>query len=169
MQFAGVNGRRAPSWTKTTTTSDLGSVSLSTLFGTGKTVLRGGYGIFYPSIFFRNFLGDTTLFSSLAPAMSLRAPGLKAFQFSKGFPYAPVESPGAAAGPSALLGQAVSLLRVRRNDATDAAMEFGVQQQIGSWLVDATYAANKGNHSGGWLQPESDRSADSPATGPVIE
>jgi hypothetical protein len=116
------------------------------VFGSGKTIVRAGYGIFYPSIFFRNFMGNTALFSTTRTSYTAQGPGLPAFQFANGFPYAPIESPGAAAGPSALLGQGVSL---RESDATTPMTQqwnFAIQQQIGDWLIDATYAANKGNH-----------------------
>ena len=45
------------------------------IFGTGRTVFRGGYGIFYPPIFFRNFLGNTQLFSTNSTSYVARAPG----------------------------------------------------------------------------------------------
>ncbi|MEO7650826.1 MAG: carboxypeptidase regulatory-like domain-containing protein, partial [Bryobacteraceae bacterium] len=79
------------------------------LFGTGRTVFRGGYGIFYPPIFFRSFLGDTQLFSTTTTNYVARAPGQPSFPFSQGFPTAPIESPGPKAGPGALLGQAVNI------------------------------------------------------------
>jgi hypothetical protein len=116
------------------------------VFGTGRTVLRGGYGIFYPSIFFRNFLGDTQLFSASSTSWVAQGPGLRAFRFQDGFPTKPLESPGASAGPLALLGQSVS---INENDPTTPLTQqwnFGIQHQLGGWLIDAGYAANKGNH-----------------------
>ncbi len=34
------------------------------LFGNGRTVLRGGYGVYYPAIHYRDFFGNTQLFAS---------------------------------------------------------------------------------------------------------
>jgi hypothetical protein len=116
------------------------------LSGAGKTVLRGGYGIFYPSIFFRTFLGDTQLFSTSSTSWVAQAPGQRAFRFQDGFPSKPIESPGASAGPLALLGQSVS---INENDPTTPLAQqwnFGIQHQLGGWFLDASYAANKGNH-----------------------
>ncbi len=45
------------------------------VLGNGKTIFRGGYGIFYPSIFFRTFLGDTHCSPPLVRHTSLRGQG----------------------------------------------------------------------------------------------
>ncbi|MCU0228595.1 MAG: TonB-dependent receptor, partial [Bryobacterales bacterium] len=116
------------------------------VFGSGKTILRGGYGIFYPSIFYSHFFGNVQLFSVTNTQYVARAPGERAFLFSDGFPFAPIESPGAAAGPSALRGQSTQYREEDRTTPLSQQWNFSVQQQLGSWLIDATYAANKGNH-----------------------
>jgi len=116
------------------------------IFGNGKTVFRAGYGIFYPTIFYREFLGNTQLFSTNRTTYVAQGVGLPAFRFQAGFPFAPISSPGAAAGPSALLGQAVAH---RESDATtpmSQQWDASLQQQLGDWLVDVTYSANKGTH-----------------------
>ena len=115
------------------------------IFGNGKTVLRGGYGIFYPSIFFRTFLGDTQLFSTTNTSYVARAPGERAFRFQDGFPTSPLGSPGSAAGPLALLGQSVALNESDPTTPMTQQWNLSIQQQLGNWLFDVTYAANKGN------------------------
>ncbi|MEZ5365412.1 MAG: carboxypeptidase regulatory-like domain-containing protein [Bryobacterales bacterium] len=114
--------------------------------GKGKTVLRGGYGVFYPSIFWRNFLGDVTLFSSTRTQYVTGTPGLAAFQFENGLPYAPDESPGASAGPAARLGQSVNLTESDKTTPLTQQWNFGIQHQIKDWMFEASYAGNKGNH-----------------------
>ncbi|MBI1354220.1 MAG: hypothetical protein GC160_07730 [Acidobacteria bacterium] len=119
--------------------------------GKGKTVVRGGYGIFYPSIFWRNFLGDVNLFSSTRTTYSAPT-NQKAFQFAQGFPFAPSESPGRTAGPEGRLGQSVNMTESKGTTPMTQQWSLGVQHQIGDWMFDVTYAGNKGNNfiSGGY-------------------
>jgi hypothetical protein len=116
------------------------------IFGKGTTVFRGGYGVFYPSIFYRNFLGDTQLFSTTNTQYVAQGPGQRALRFRDGFPRSPLEAPGAAAGPLGLLGQTVA---ITENDPTTPMTQqwnAGLQHQIGDWVFDVSYAGNKGNH-----------------------
>ena len=116
------------------------------LFGTAKTVLRGGYGVFYPPVFWRNFLGNTQLFTTTTTNYAALGPGQRAFRFAQGFPSAPLESPGAKAGPNALLGQGVSLTEDDPTTPLTQQWNLSLQHELFGWLIDVTYAGNKGNH-----------------------
>lgn len=116
------------------------------IFGTGKTVFRGGYGVFYPSIFYRNFLGDTQLFATTNTQYVALGPGQRALRFQDGFPRAPLEAPGAASGPLGLLGQSVSITESDPSTPITQQWNGGIQHQIKDWVFDVSYAGNKGNH-----------------------
>jgi len=116
------------------------------VFGSGQTVVRGGYGVFYPQVAYRDFFGNTQLFSTTHTSYSAPGPGQPIVLLKDGLPYAPLKSPGASAGPGALLGMGVSLTE---NDPTTPLTQqwnLSIQHQIKAWMIDATYAGNKGNH-----------------------
>lgn len=120
------------------------------LSGNSKTVIRGGYSIFYPTTFYRDFFGSTAGFANTATAYN--PPGnnsnLPAFQFKDGLPFPYTQPLGAALGPSAFLGQGVGWDQPSDNK-TPRSQQWGLSIQHefpGRWLVDAAYSANKTDH-----------------------
>jgi hypothetical protein len=119
------------------------------LDGKGKTVIRGGYAIFYPSIFNLSFFGNTTGFASTNTAYN--PPGnnsnLSAFMLSQGPPTPPIQPLGSALGPSAFIGQGVSYDQTHEKTPMSQQWDVSIQKQLpGNWMVDATYSGNHGTH-----------------------
>ncbi|WP_321472008.1 carboxypeptidase regulatory-like domain-containing protein [uncultured Paludibaculum sp.] len=119
------------------------------VFGTGKTVVRGGYAIFYPQTFYRDSFGNTAGFANTSTAYN-PANGnsnLAAFQFKDGFPTPAIEPLGPKLGPSAFLGQGVSWDQGGQKVPMSQQWTISLQQQLpGKWMVDAAYTANKGTN-----------------------
>jgi hypothetical protein len=120
------------------------------VFGRGTTVLRGGYGIYYPFIFYGGSFGSAgTGFASMTTTYNPAGNDFNyaAFQFKNGFPYAPLTPLGVAGGPDAFLGQAVKLTEATGPAPMSQQWNLSLQQQLpGRWLVDVTYSGNKGTH-----------------------
>lgn len=115
------------------------------LFGNTRTILRGGYGILYPSQMWRENYPSSNGFAQTSTNYPQTDPNRPAFALSQGFPSAPIPPQGRALGPTTFLGQSVTY------DETDGRMpmsqqfSFSVQQQLFSnWLIDASYTGNLG-------------------------
>ncbi|MEK7409085.1 MAG: carboxypeptidase regulatory-like domain-containing protein [Acidobacteriota bacterium] len=119
------------------------------LFGNGKTSLRGGYAVFYPYMFFRSNWPSRQGFALtntnyLPPGGDANFP---AFQFRNGFPTPPIPPQGSRLGPSAFLGQSVTWEEPDGSTSMSQQWNLSVQQQVtASWVVEATYTANRGAH-----------------------
>jgi hypothetical protein len=121
------------------------------VFGRGTTVLRGGYGIYYPFIFYSNGafgsqgLGFSSMSTSYLPAGTDY--NYAAFRLRDGFPYAPLQPLGASGGDDAFLGQAIPYTEAVGPTPMAQQWNFSLQHQLpGRWLVDVTYSGNKGTH-----------------------
>ena len=115
------------------------------LAGNGRTVLRAGYGMFYPSAFYRDFFGNTAGFANTSTAYLPPGgnPNFAAFQFRNGYPTPPTQPLGAKLGPSAFLGQGVSWDQSTEKIPRSQQWSATLQRQAGrSWLVEAGYSAN---------------------------
>jgi hypothetical protein len=110
-------------------------------------VLRGGYALLYTGTFGQAFISSSNGFSTtsnyLPPGNNTNFP---AFQLQNGPPS--VDQPlGAALGPGAFLGSAVTLEETRRSTPYVQQWNFGVQHELpGGWLIEGVYAGNRGVH-----------------------
>ncbi|MCW5962878.1 MAG: TonB-dependent receptor [Bryobacterales bacterium] len=147
-EFAGQDyGRSAIANVKNSFSPRIGfaySVDDSTTF-----VIRGGYGIFYPLIFARDYFGNGAGFATTSTAYL--PPGgnanLPAMRFSDGFPSAPIQPQGAALGPNAFFGQNVSYTQPNEPAPMTQQWNLGIQKQFGlGWMVDVTYSGSHGTH-----------------------
>ena len=143
--FANVDGQPA-NWRKEDLTNFGPRVGFALdVFGNTRTVLRGGYGILYPSQMWRENYPSANGFAQTSTSYPQADPNRPAFQLRQGFPSAPVLPQGRALGAAAFLGQSVFY------DETDGSMprsqqfSLSIQQQFsGNWLVEASYAGNLG-------------------------
>jgi len=115
--------------------------------GKSRTVIRGGYGIFYPSIFNTLDFGNPQGFASTSTSYTSSNGNLPAYQFQIGFPSAPILPQGRALGSSAFLGQSVTIDQKNQSTPMSQQWTLSFQKQLpGSWVVDASYAGNHGTH-----------------------
>jgi len=116
------------------------------LTGANKTILRGGYGIYYPPTFTIS-TGLTNGFASTSTSYNPVGPNVPAFQFYAGLPTPPIQPLGAALGPSGFLGQSVSFKQSRTLTPMSQQWTLSLEQQL-PWqiVVEGTYVANRGTH-----------------------
>lgn len=119
------------------------------IFGTGRTVVRGGYGLYYATNFHRDYFGGTAGFAAtptdyLPPGGNTNFP---AFRLRDGFPRPVTEPLGAALGPSAFLGGTVLHDEPNGKNIASHQWTLSVQQQLpGGFVVEAAYTANRATH-----------------------
>jgi hypothetical protein len=118
------------------------------VFGTGKTAVRGGYGIYYPSTFTTSFFSDvspgfnSSLTNYVGPGGSTQFP---AFQFSSGLPSPPIPPIGARLGPGAFESQGVNYVNPNGRTPYSQQWTLTVQQQLPhNFLLESGYSGNKG-------------------------
>ena len=119
------------------------------VLGNGKTIVRGGYAIFYPSIFNLNYFGNTSGFASTTT--SYAPPGgngnLPTSLLYQGLPEPPIQPQGSKLGPSAFLGQGVAYDQSYQRTPMSQQWNFSLQHQLkGGWVVDLSYVGNHGTH-----------------------
>ena len=131
------------------------------VFGDSKTVLRGGYSIYYPNQFWRQNFGNPNGFANTSTSYVSSNGNLPAFQFRQGLPSPPIQPQGAALGPAAFLGQSVDWDEPDGQTPMSQQWSLSIQRQLpGRWLLDATYSANVGRNftAGGYDYNQLDNS-----------
>lgn len=117
------------------------------IFGNSRTVLRGGYGIYYPAQFWRENYGNTAGFAQTSTAYNPSDANRAVFRLSNGFPTAPVQPQGAALGPAAFLGTNAAYDENDGQTPMSQQISLQLQQQLpGNWLVDVGYSGNLGRN-----------------------
>ncbi len=144
--FAGVEGQ--PRTFRKTDNNDLGPRAglAYDLSGSGRTVFRAGFGVFYPHIFNNLYFGNPAGFATTTTSYTSAAgANFRAFRLRDGFPSTPIEPQGAKLGPAAFLGQSVSMDESDGTTPVSLQWNASLQQQLGrTWLIDISYSANRG-------------------------
>lgn len=150
LQFAGVDG--APVSPRASDPTNFAPrVGFAwNILGDGKSSVRGGYAIYYPTIFESNFFGSTTGFADTVT--NYTAPGgntnYAAFYLQNGLPSPPIQPLGAKLGPDGYLGQSVTYDQ-HSDGTTPMAQQWNLAVEKAlpsSILVDVAYAGNHGTH-----------------------
>lgn len=115
------------------------------LFGTSHTVLRGGYGLIYPSQMWRENYGNAAGYAQTATNYVQSNANLPAFNLRVGFPSAPIQPLGRRLGVQPFLGQNPAIDEKDGRMPKSNQVSLSLQQQLrGNWLIDAGYSANIG-------------------------
>ena len=111
-----------------------------------KTVLRGGYGIFFDTIGINSTGVIQTGFSLSTPVQASLDSGLTYIATTADpFPNGLLEPVGAKSGLSTNLGQSISFFPVNRLNPYSQRWSFGLQQLLpGQFMLDASYVGNRG-------------------------
>lgn len=112
-----------------------------------KTVIRGGYGIFF------GFLGQRrgdVIQSGFSRDTNL-VPTVDGVKFvatlSNPFPNGILEPVGASQGPQTFIGQAVTFFNPKPLSPYNQRWDLGVQRELpGGWMAEASYVGNRGTH-----------------------
>jgi hypothetical protein len=107
-----------------------------------KTVVRGGYGLFYASqIINSSFLGQVSAFDSVTPYVGTIDSGATPFTtLSNPFPNGIIVPPGSAAGLNAQIGNSLTFVNPGRVSPYNQQWQFSVQRELPSNIVvEAAY------------------------------
>ena len=116
------------------------------VFGNSRTVLRGGFGIVYPSQMWRENYGNAAGFAQTATTYPQSNPNLPAFDLKIGLPFAPILPAGRQLGAQPFLGQGVAIDEKDGNIPRSQQFSLSMQQQLrGNWLLEASYSGNIGS------------------------
>lgn len=117
------------------------------LTGDGKTVFRGGYGMFYAAV--QNVAPSTSGYGQASTAYP-SADGLgylPAFYMKNGLPFQPNLPAGASLGPNFNITGNVNLYQTDQHTPKSQQWNASLQRQIGrTWLIEAMYSGNHGIH-----------------------